>query len=235
MNDALKVMKLQLAKRGQTLVPTVAVPLGVSAVILTVFAILMSSLPAGEVQRAASSGAGIHQAVFWGLFGFGVVSMATSYPIARALGASRSGYTLGTLAYFLVVAVMVVVLMAVLYLVEVATNHWFIGVHLTDTPILGGGGLVALAALALPGALFASCFGAVFGAVWLRFGTIGPWVAGFIVVVLASAGVIVFVLNIGTLGPWLTTWTIALAFALGVVVATLANRGIMRDVSVRGS
>lgn len=236
MSPAMKVVRLHFSKRIQSFVVPTLVVLCALSIVLVVGGILLGTgvAQSEEVRDAMQRNSGVAQALFFCLFAVAVQAVATSYPIGRALGASRRSYLLGTLGYFACLAVLMTAFLGLLLGLELVTGHWFLGVAALDSPLFGSGNLGSLVLLVLPGVLGALCLGGLFGAAWLRFGTIGPWVLSALVLALIAAVVLVVVLNAAAVLPYINSVTIACAFVLVAAISAGGIAAFIRNVSVRG-
>ncbi|MGO1956894.1 MAG: hypothetical protein ACTH1M_11545, partial [Microbacterium sp.] len=183
--------KLHLNKREITFL----VPLYITGVV-TVISVLISllfwrsgSLPGtpGWIQGSQSN-----PGIAWALAGFlvylGVQSVATTFPFALTLGASRRGFVGGTFLWNVTVSAYLTLVFAVLTMVEVATGHWFSEFYIFDVYILGAGDMTLLIPLVFLSVLSMLMIGGVFGASWIRYGARGPQFVGIgiaIVLILA--------------------------------------------------
>ncbi|WP_281533991.1 hypothetical protein [Cryobacterium breve] len=147
MNAIVSVVKLHLNRR----VVALLVPLFIVAVVV-VISILISLLfwrggsqPGSAVWiNSSRSNTGMLFSLAGFLVSMGVASAATTFPFALALGATRRAFTLGTLAWNILQAAYLTVVLAVLMLLELATGHWFFGFYIFDINILGAGDLTKL-------------------------------------------------------------------------------------------
>ncbi|MGO1849263.1 hypothetical protein, partial [Microbacterium sp.] len=191
MDTMILTTKLHLNKREITFL----VPLYITGVV-TVISVLISllfwrsgSLPGtpGWIQGSQSN-----PGIAWALAGFlvylGVQSVATTFPFALTLGASRRGFVGGTFLWNVTVSAYLTLVFAVLTMVEVATGHWFSEFYIFDVYILGAGDMTLLIPLVFLSVLSMLMIGGVFGASWIRYGARGPQFVGIgiaIVLILA--------------------------------------------------
>ncbi|MGO2654876.1 MAG: hypothetical protein ACTH93_03435 [Pseudoclavibacter sp.] len=173
----------------------------------------------------------------WSLPGFliylGVASVSTTFPFVLALGSTRRSFTLGTLAFHLLMAVYVALLGGALLLLEIATNHWFIGVYVFDTLLFGSGSLWQLLVTLFLGTLASLSIGGAFGAIWVRFGNKGPTI---VAIALALIVALVLLLSVPA-WPWLgehfSVWWLAAFTGVIIVITCLSQYLALRRASVR--
>ncbi|TXR52629.1 hypothetical protein FMM08_19095 [Quadrisphaera setariae] len=175
--------------------------------------------------------------VLWALPGFlgyyGVQSVATTFPLALALGTGRRAFTTGTLAFHGLLAAYVAVVGLALLGVERLTGQWFVGLYLIDVVVLGGGDPLRLVSVLFLGSLTLLSLGALFAAAWVRFGARGPLLLGLGCGALLAASALLLAPHLGDLAAGFQLWWLA---ALGVLVTAAACAGelaLLRRASVR--
>lgn len=236
MSSVVPAVKLHLNKREDTFV----VPLYITATVALISVVISllfwrsGSLPGtAEWIQGSRANPGIAYALAGFLVYLGVQSVATTFPFALTLGATRRSFVAGTLLWAVLTSAYLAAVFTVLLLLEIATDHWFVGFYVFDVHVLGAGEVTRLVPIVFLATLSLFSIGGVFGASWVRYGARGPQVLGVgIAVVLIAALAIVM--------PWAST--ILAAFALwwlavvAVVVIALAGAGtwlLLRSATVR--
>ncbi|MCD7101056.1 hypothetical protein [Pseudoclavibacter sp. 13-3] len=173
----------------------------------------------------------------WSLPGFliylGVASVSTTFPFTLALGSTRRSFTLGTLAFHLLMAVYVALLGGALLLLELATNHWFIGVYVFDTLLFGSGSLWQLLVTVFLGTLASLSIGGAFGAIWVRFGNKGPTIVAIALALVVALALLLSVPAWAWIGAHFALWWLAALAGVIIVIACLAQYLALRRASVR--
>lgn len=236
MNRALKVTRLHLNKPAVML----GIPAQIVIIVLIVSALISFILQRGGLDPNAADyaeGARWNQGMIWSLPGFlvyyGVQAVATTYPFALALGATRRAHVLGTAMANLVLSAFVSLLMLALLGLELATNHWFFGVYALDTYLLGAGNPLILVATVFFIVFVSTSVGGFFGAVWVRFGSKGPTVAALALALVLVALLLIFVPQAGEIVAAITGAVLAWV-AIGVSVLALVGTWLaMRRAAVR--
>lgn len=236
MNRIVKVTRLQMNKPDVTFVVPLMI-LGVVMVIsiIVVLAILRSG---GDPSTAEYvDGARMNMGMVWSLPGFliylGVQAVATTFPFAIALGATRWAFTAGTALANLVQSAYIALIMLVLLGLELVTNHWFIGLYVLDIYAFGSGNPLQLFLTAFIGTFGMLSLGGVFGAVWVRFGAKGPTVLGLAIGLVLAIAFLIAVPYFGEIFAAITGVTLTVA---GIGIALLAILGTwlcMRRTAVR--
>lgn len=236
MNRILKVSRLQMNKPDVTFV----VPLMILAVVMVISVIIVLAILRSGGDPSSPEyvdGARMNMGMVWSLPGFliylGVQAVATTFPFAVALGATRWAFTTGTALAHLVQSAYIALVMLALLGIELATNHWFVGLYVLDIYAFGSGNPLQLFLTAFLGTFAMLSIGGVFGAVWVRFGAKGPTVLGL---ALGLAVAIAFLIAVPYLGDIFASITGATMAAVGVGIALLAVLGTwlcMRRTAVR--
>jgi hypothetical protein len=236
MSATVSVLKLHANKREMTFL----VPLYITGLVAIV-SVLISFLflRAGSVPGTEGwiEGSRNNQGMLWSLTGFlvymGVQSIATTFPFALTLGATRKAFVSGTLLWSVATSAYLAAVFAILLTIEKATGHWFAGYYIFDVYVLGAGELSKLIPIVFLGSLFAFTVGGVFGAIWLRLGSRGP-------VLLAVAIALVLVLALVIILPQgkqimaaFQLWWLAVAAVTVIVVSALGSWSLLRSAIVR--
>lgn len=163
----------------------------------------------------------------------GVASVATTFPFALSLGATRRSFVAGTLIWNGVTSAYIAVILAVLTAVEIATNHWFAGVYIFDVYALGAGGTLRTLFVVFLGALFSLTVGGVFAAAWVRFGALGPQLigAGLLLALLVVA--VIVVPDGAKIIDSFQRWWLAVAAGGAVIASALGSWAMLRSAVVR--
>ena len=236
MTRIVNVARLQMNKRDVSFL----VPPMIVVMVMIVTAIIAIALQRAGLDPASpdyASGARNNLGIIWSLPGFlvyyGVQAVATTFPFAMALGATRRNYVIGTALANLVSAAYVTVILAVLLLLELATGHWFFNIYVLDNYALGSGNLWQLVVTAFLGTFTLLSIGGVFAAVWVRFGNKGPTVMGLAIGLLLAVLILVFVPYFAEIFAAITGGVLAWV-GIGIsIVAVLGTWLSMRRTAVR--
>ena len=236
MNRILKTTRLQLNKPDNTFL----VPLYILGLVLVVSAIIVLAIQrAGgdPSSEAYVEGARMNMGAIWSLPGFivylGVQAVATTFPYALALGATRRAFVAGTMITNLIQSLYIASLMLVLLGLELATNHWFIGIYALDVYALGAGNPVQLFLTVCIGIFLCLSIGGVFGAVWVRFGQRGPLLLGIALGLVLAVTFLALVPYLGDIVAGITGVSLAFAAVAVAVIAVLGTWACMRRTTVR--
>jgi len=236
MKSVVSNIKLHLNLREYTYLVPLSIMATVAAISVLISLIFLraGSVPGSQMWVDSSQS---NPGIIYALAGFlvyrGVASVATTFPFALMLGATRRAFVTGTLVWYAFSAAYIAVALAILAALEIATGHWFSGFYIFDITVLGAGETGRLLAIVFLGVLTALTIGGAFGAAWVCFGTRGPQViASGIVAVIAVIGIIVVPDAAAIFTNFHLWW---LAVAAGVVIA-LAGTGswlLLRSAIVR--
>lgn len=236
MSTMISVAKLHLNKR----VMTFGVPLAIIAMVALISALIsLLILRAGGVPGSAEwvAGSRLNFGMAYGLAGFlgymGVQSVATTFPFALTLGATRRDFTAGTLLWAVLISAYVAVAMCLLLLLELATGHWFSDFYIFDVALLGSGNPAVLLLAVFLGTLAVLTLGGVFGASWLRFGPRGPQILGIGLLLVIAAVLLVIMPSIGEIVAAFEAWWLVIAAAVIIPVSALGTWLLLRSASVR--
>lgn len=223
MKAVASTLKLHLNLREHTFL----IPLSITGLVAAISVLIsLVYLRSGSAPGSAGwiEGSQANPGILYALTGFlvylGVSSVATTFPFALTLGATRRSFVAGTLLWYAFTAAYLAVVLAVLAAVEVATGHWFTGFYIFDVNVLGAGDTGRLLTIVFLGVLGALTVGGVFGAAWVRFGARGPQLIAVGVVLALAVLAIVLVPEAATIFAAFRLWWLA-AFA-GVVIALAA-------------
>lgn len=236
MNAVISAVKLHLNQRRSTfLVPLwIAAVVGIISVIIALIFWRGGSQPGSpDWVQSSQSNPGVIYALGGFLVYFGVASVATTYPFALTLGSTRRAFVAGTLIWQAIVAAYVAVVFLILSLIELATNHWFIGFYVFDIYALGAGDPRRLLPIMFLGVLDFLAIGAVFAAAWVRFGLRGPQVLGLGLIVAIGIGIAIVVPDIASIAAAFQLWWLALAAGVIVVLASLGTWLFLRSAVIR--
>jgi hypothetical protein len=232
----LTVFRLHYAKRVMMFGVPLYILLGVlafSAIISLVFWRAGSAIGSEEWITGSRN----NQGMIWAFIGFmvymGVQSVATTFPLGLSLGSTRRSFTLGTLLSHVALAAYLAAITAAVFLLEIATDHWFVGFYLTDVYILGAGDLGLLLAIQFLTVLTSLSVGAAFAAVWVRFGNRGTTLMSLGLGILLAAALVIVVPYAEQIAEAFQLWWLAIA-ALGIIaLSALAEYACLRRASVR--
>ncbi|XPP27241.1 MAG: hypothetical protein ACNYNX_03395 [Leucobacter sp.] len=236
MNRVIRVTRLQMNKPDVTFL----VPLMILGVVMVISAIIVFAIQRGGGDPSTAEyvdGARMNMGMVWSLPGFlvylGVQAVATTFPFALALGATRRAFVAGTALSNLVQSAYIALVMLALLGIELLTNHWFIGLYVLDIYLLGAGNPLQLFLTAFLGTFVMLSIGGVFGAIWVRFGAKGPTLLGLAIGLLLA---IAFLIAVPYLGEIFAAITGARLIVVAIVVALVALVGTwlcMRRTAVR--
>ena len=237
MNRIVKVTRLHLNKLG-TYAMTPPLILAIVMVVSIVIQLAIQRAGSLDVHSAEYiASARYNSSVLWSLPGFlvyyGVQAVATTYPFGLALGATRRNFILGTVLANAVQSLYVAVLLLVLLGVELVTNHWFLGIYVLDTYVLGEGNPAILFGAAFVGTLFFLTIGGVFGAVWVRFGPKGPLIMGLALGLVLALTLLAIAPRLGEIFAGLSFGWVGLVSVVIMLVALIGTWFAMRRASVR--
>ena len=236
MSVIVSTLKLQLNQRAKTFIVPLSIT-GTVAIVSLLIAVIFwrsGSEPGSEGWiQSSQRNPGIVYALVGFLGYLGVATVATTFPFALTLGATRRAFVAGTFLWDAITATYVAVILAVLNAIEIATNHWFSGFYVFDTYVLGGGDTLRLLLIVFLGVLATLTIGGVFASAWLRYGALGPQlIAGGVILALAIAAIV--------LGPEAAAiaaafhiWWLALAAIVAIVLSASGTWLLLRSTIVR--
>ena len=163
----------------------------------------------------------------------GVQSVATTFPFALTLGATRRGFAAGTLLWSVTVSAYLALVFAALTIIEIATDHWFAGFYIFDIYVLGAGDLGLLLPIVFLGVLSMLTIGGVFGASWMRFGARGPQLIGMSTAIVLVIALIVMIPAAEDIIAAFELWWLAVAAAVVIAVSAIGTWLLLRSASVR--
>lgn len=236
MSTIISTTKLHLNKRESTFV----VPLYITAMV-AVISILISLLfwRSGSLPGTAGwiQGSQFNPGILYALAGFlgyfGVQSVATTFPFALTLGATRRAFAGGTFLWGVITSAYLTAVLAVLTLIEIATHHWFVGFYIFDIYVLGAGDLGRLIPIVFLGVLTLLTVGGVFGASWVSLGARGPQLIAVGVVVVVVVGLIVIMPYLADILAGFELWWLAVAAVVLIALSTLGTWLLLRSAIVR--
>ena len=237
MNRTTAVVRLQLVRRTTWfLVPLVIVLVAGVATVIIQLAIQRATgiLPSSpEYAESARN----NPAVAWSVSGYlvatGVASVSSVFPLASSLGTTRRGFAAGTLVTYVVVSAYLAAVATLLLGLELLTDHWFVGIYVFDTAVLGSGDVGVLLLVMFLGSLAAFTIGSAFGAVWLRFGPRGPLGVAIVTVLLLAGLLLLLAPSLGDVAAAFRTWWLVVAGVVLVLVASGGTTLSLRRASVR--
>ena len=236
MSAIVSTVKLHLNKRAATFV----VPLYIAAIV-AIISVLISlvfwrsgSLPgtAGWIQGSQNN-PGIVYALVGFLVYLGVASVATTFPFALTLGATRRAFVAGTLIWDVITSAYIAVIFVVLNAIELLTNHWFAGFYIFDIYVLGGGDPLRLLSIVFLGVLTSLTVGGVFAAAWVRIGARGPQFIAVGLIIVIVVALIIIVPSMGTIVANFRLWWLAVAAGGAIVLSCVGTWLLLRPAMVR--
>ncbi|MBO1751759.1 hypothetical protein J4G33_08095 [Actinotalea sp. BY-33] len=236
MSAVISTVKLHMNRRETTFL----VPLYITGMV-AVFSVLISlvfwrsgSQPgSAEWIQGSQSNPGIVYALLSFLVYLGVSSVATTFPFALTLGATRRSFTVGTLLWAAITSAYVAAILAVLSVVERATDHWFVGFYVFDVYVLGAGDIGRLLPIVFLGVLTALTVGGVFASAWVRFGARGPQLIAAGVVIVIAAALIVVVPAAAEIAEAFQLWWLAVAALAAIALSSTGTWLLLRPAVVR--
>lgn len=236
MNRILNITRLQMNKRDVSfVVPPILV--GMVMVVTAIIAIALQRSGIDPDSPDYVSGARANFAIVWSLPGFlvyyGVQAIATTFPFAMALGATRRSYVIGTALANIVTSLYLTAMLLVLLFLELVTNHWFFNIYVLDNYALGQGNPLVLALVVFLGTFFFTSVGGVFAAIWVRFGNRGTIIFSLALGLLLAVLVLVFVPYFGEIFASMTGAKVAW-IGLGITLLAILGTWLsMRRTAVR--
>ena len=230
------VVRLHFARRlNLLLVPLFVIGVTLVVSIVIQLAIQRAGVDVGTVAYAA--GARQNPGVAWALSGYlvamGVATVASTFPLAAALGTTRRDFALGTAATHALTALFLTAVFVGMLGLELLTGHWFGGFYVFDVNVLGAGDPLVLAVVAFLGSWLALSIGGAFGAAWLRFGPRGPLAISVTAVAVIAVVVLATVPSFAAVAEAFRPWWLAVA-AVGLTGLSIAGTfGFLRRASVR--
>lgn len=236
MSAIIPTVKLHLNKREQTFL----VPLYITAMVALISVLISllfwrsGSLPGTEgwIQGSRSN-----PGLLYGLAGFlvyfGVQSVATTFPFALTLGATRRAFAGGTLAWHVITSAYLAIVLGALCLIEIATDHWFSGFYIFDLYILGAGDIGLLLPIAFLATLTLLSVGGVFGAAWLRFGARGPQVIAVGAAIPIIIALIIVIPYFPEIIASFQLWWLAVAAGVIIALSAVGTWRLLRPAIVR--
>lgn len=236
MNPIIAAVKLHLNKREFTmLVPLYCTALAAVLSALVSFLYLRGGSIPGSDAWVDSSRA--NPAMLWALAGYlgylGVQSVATTFPFALTLGATRKSFTAGTLLWMLLMSAYLTAVMAVLAFIEVNTGHWFSGFYIFDVNLLGAGDLGRLIPTVFLATLTLLSAGGVFGAAWVRYGSLGPVVLASGIGIVLIVAAIILVPTAAEIFAGFRLWWLAVAALAAIALSSVGTWLHLRPAIVR--
>lgn len=237
MNNVMKVTKLHLNKWSTFVITPLAILAIVWVVTMIIQIAIQRSTGIDPQSPDYAENARWNSAVMWSMPGFlvyyGVQAVSTTYPFALALGTTRRNFITGTMLANALQSLYITVLMLVLLGIELATNHWFMGLYVLDVNVVGAGNPLVLAVTAFLGVMFCLTMGGFFAAVWVRYGNKGPTVVGAGLALVIAVTLLIIAPNIGEIFANLTRGMLGIGALVVIVLALVGTWLAMRRASVR--
>lgn len=236
MSTAIPTLKLQLNKRELTLLVPLYIT-GMVALISVLIAFLFwrgGSIPGTEVWVESSrANPGIAYSLPGFLATLGVTAVSTTFPFALSLGATRRGFTIGTLMWQVLISAYLTIVLGVLMLIEVATGHWFSNFYIFDVNVLGAGNLAQLIPNVFLGTLSVMAISGVMGASWVRFGARGPQAIGLAVAIVVVAALIILIPSAEQIFAAFQLWWLGVLAVAVIVLSSVGTWLFLRPATVR--
>lgn len=227
---------LHLNKRETTfLVPLTII--GLVAVISILISLLFwrsgSAPGTTEWIQGSQANPGLAYALPGFLVYLGVQSIATTFPFALTLGATRRAFVAGTLVWWMLTSAYLAVALALLTVLEILTNHWFVGFYVFDIYLLGSGDLSLLLPIVFLGCWSLLTLGGVFGASWARYGARGPQLIGVGIAILLIVALIIIIPSAAKILAAFQLWWLAIAAVVVIGLSSLGTWSLLRTATVR--
>lgn len=236
MTALLATAKLHLNKREITFLRPLHIALFVAliSVLIALLFLRGGSVPGSAIWIESSQlNPGLAYA-FPGFLGYlGVQSVATTFPFALTLGASRRSFVGGTLLWAIITSAYLTAVLAALTMIEIATDHWFSGFYIFDVNVLGAGDLTVLIPIVFIGTLAILTLGGVFGAAWIRYGARGPQLIAASVVVVLIVALIFILPSAPAIFAAFQLWWLAVLGAIVIALSTIGMWLLLRSAIVR--
>ena len=236
MSAVISTVKLHLNRRRQVfLVPVwIGIIVGIISVIIALIFWRGGSQPGTAVWiQSSQSNPGIVYALGGFLTYLGVSSVASTYPFALTLGSTRRAFAAGTFLYQALIAAYVAIVFLAFELIEVATNHWFIGFYAFDIYALGAGNPWRLLAIVFLGVFVFLAIGSVFAAAWVRYGVRGPQLLALGLIVTIGLGIAIIVPDFAAIVATFQLWWLAIAAGVIILLASLGTWLFLRAAIIR--
>lgn len=236
MNAVVSSVKLHLNMRRVTfLIPlSIVAMVAVISVLISLIFWRSGSMPGTEGWiQGSQSNPGMLYALAGFLIYLGVTSVANTFPFALSLGATRRSFVAGTLLWDAITSAYIAAIIAVLTVIEVATNHWFAGFYIFDIYILGAGDIGRLLVIVFLGSMFSLTTGGVFAAAWVRFGARGPQLVAVGLVLALAIAAIIIVPDVVSIAAAFQIWWLGVAAALAVALSAIGTWLLLRPAIVR--
>jgi hypothetical protein len=236
----LNVMRLHKANPYTLLILPWIIMGGILAVNVAIWVIVnIAAGPKG--MHSAEQGLQYSGAGFWPFVYFvvgAVQAINITFALALGYGMTRRDYYLGTAAFFVILAAFFAVGMAILGVIEQATNGWFLGGHMFTAIYFGANWWTRLLVFFF-GFLFCLFSGSGFAAIWVRWKVTGLVIAFGTLAVLIIAAIAVLTFT----GTWpvvggalldngpllLTSWLL-----IPAALSAIAGFFILRRATPRG-
>jgi hypothetical protein len=236
MSAAVSIVKLHLTRKSSTFVVPILIILTVAAISVLISLIFWraGSIPGSDAWVESSrSNPGIFYA-FPGFLGYlGIATVATTFPFALTLGATRRAFVVGTLIWNAITAAYIAAILAVLNLIEIATHHWFVGFYIFDVYILGAGNTGKLLLIVFLGVLAVLTIGEVFASAWVRFGAPGPQILAVGVILAVGIVALIIVPQATEIGAAFQSWWLAIAAGGAIALSASGTWLLLRPAVVR--
>jgi hypothetical protein len=236
MSAAISTVKLHFNKREISfLVPLYTIGVvAVLSVLITVVIWRAGSVPgSAEWIEGSRNNPGIAYALVSFLGYLGVQAVATTFPFALTLGATRRSFVAGTLLWSVLTSAYITAVIAVLAAIEIATDHWFADFYIFDVYVLGAGDFGKLIPIVFLGILTLFAIAGLFSASWLRLGSRGPIALALLVVLVIVGVLLVLIPSAATLLEGFQLWWLAVMAIAIVIVSATGTWLFLRSATVR--
>jgi len=236
MSAVVSAVKLHLNQRRVTFVAPLSIAGSVALISVLISLIFWraGSQPGstGWIQGSQSN-PGLAYALVGFLVYAGVASVATTFPFALTLGATRRAFVVGTLLWDAITAAYIAVIFAILNTIELVTHHWFAGFYIFDIYVLGAGNTGRLLLIVFLSVLFSLTIGGVFAAAWVRFGARGPQLIAVGLILVLAIAAIILVPDAAAIVAAFQLWWLAVAAGIAIVLSSVGTWLLLRPAIVR--
>lgn len=236
MSAVVSSVKLHLNRRSATFLVPLYIA-GTVAAVSVLISLVFWRAGSEPGSRGWIEGSQSNPGIAYGLAGFlvylGVASVATTFPFALTLGATRGSFVAGTVLWDALTSAYIAVLLGALMLLERATGHWFTGFYIFDVYVLGAGDIGRLLGIVFLAVLGALSLGGLFGAGWMRFGARGPLGIAVLIVLVLAVALLVVIPDAAAIAAAFRLWWLAVAAGILIVLTSLGMWFLLRSAVVR--
>ena len=186
-NRVIAVTRLIFANRWTVLYMPTIILMSIFLLNIAIWLLVLGASD-GHVSKNAFSYSGAIFYVFIYMMVLAIQAVSRTFPFALGFGVTRRNFALGAGLAFVILAVVFSVLMAILAMIEQATNGWGINAHFFAPNYYSTGGGLGQFAIYLFGLLFCLFLGAAASAVFVRWRAMGLTVFFILLAVVLVGG-----------------------------------------------